>query len=149
MLATALDAADRGAPLSTEKLKNIVTGDVQESSVGQSTKGPFKNGVPSQKYVKNLSRSNPTAVYITRRLMQQGVRFNAVNGESVPNHYATIGNQIKENGLTVDQIFNVDEMGMSPERYLAKCSRQRFLLRNVGDLPKRTIESLSFRITTM
>ena len=70
-------------------------------------------------------------VSFRRACPQQAVRFNAVNGEYLITHFATFEKPIHKYNIYDSRLFNLDEVGASPEKDLGnKDSARRHMPRS-------------------
>ena len=98
----------------------------------ESDKQRFTNGGPSATWIKSIRQKHRMAIRFARPIFQENYRVLAVNGDSLASHFATLKKIIKDNRITVNRLFNGEEMGMSPDRDFSKGLRQRCFLPRRG-----------------
>ena len=108
--------ARRRLPLTQQHLKEAVSFVVSCLSPGERLMLPFKHGGPSDFYLRAFRRRNAEKIKFGRPLSQESKRFAAVNMESLSTHFGTIEKLLNNNEIVASRIFNLDDVGISPNK---------------------------------
>ena len=111
-----LGFARRGLPLTQQHVKEAVSFVVSCLSPAERLMLPFKHGGPSDVYLRAFRRRHAEKIKFGRPLSQESKRFAAVNMESLSPHFGTIEKLVNDNDMDASRIFNLDEVGISPNK---------------------------------
>ena len=77
---------------------------------------PFKHDVPSHVYLGAFRRRHAEKIKFGRPLSQESKRFAVVNIDSLSTHFGTIEKLVNDNDIDASRIFNLDEVGICPNK---------------------------------
>lgn len=83
---------------------------------GQRSFIAFKHRIPRSLLIRKSHEHHKHRIKLAGSLRHGSLRFHALNGGTVANHFSLLKHTIKENGIDEDDWFNLDEVGISLER---------------------------------
>lgn len=88
----------------------------------------IRNDLPSPNYLGSIRRRQRNVLRFATHLRQEEARFHSLNSASLTNHFATLEVLMEQYNLDAERIFNLDEVGVSPDQDFVNVSRMRLLL---------------------
>lgn len=99
-------------------------------------KFPFKRNRPSPEYLRTFRKRQAEEIKFGKTLLQEEKRFRSVNMEALTTDFATVERYINDNHTDASRIFNLDEVGVTPDREVSRklCGKRLMPREGVQDL---------------
>jgi DDE superfamily endonuclease len=78
-----------------------------------------------RKFLRGFIRRQASVVRLGKTRKQEAVRFQATNADVLTTHAAALENLIAESGIDADRIFNLDECGETPGKYVSGQTKEK------------------------
>ena len=106
--------SDHGTPLTQRHLQEAFATLISTMSDERKKSLPFKNEIPGKKFCRLFLARHKERLRYCVQTYQSGVRWTAVNAETLTTHFATLENLVKTHQIDATRIWNLDETDASP-----------------------------------
>lgn len=123
-----LQFAGQGVPLTTLHLCDAFEVLVSTLAPERQARMLFKSGRPTVKFCRAFRRRHVDKLRLARPLRQKSKRSAACNAKTLTSHFATLPALMEKYEFDARRVWNRDETGATPDKYVNGRSRLRRLL---------------------
>lgn len=123
-----VSCAFKGMPMTLENLREAISLIVCRRSLAHRFMLADEVNLPSMQYFPRSRRNHAERVKVASPTGQEQKRFVAANEISLTNYFATLEKLITDNSNTPSHIFNLGEMGVTPNKNFDGFSQSRTVL---------------------
>lgn len=110
--------AHRAVPLTQKHLKGAIAICVNRMDPTRRFLLSFHFGIPGGAFPRGFRNRHEATTSCSKPLRQEANRFATVKSEVFTKHFATLQKPLVEKNLDDSRIFNLNESGVTPERYM-------------------------------
>lgn len=140
--------SDKGSPMTIEHLGEAIYIMVCRRAQVQRLLLKDEMRKPTLWFARRFKRRHDDRLKLSRPVRQEVKRFYCVNARSMCNHFPTIEKIVEDEWLTAYRMFNLDEVGATPEMDFDGHTQKKHLLRRHRTVDVKLIEwAWHYRIT--